>query len=93
MVQDLKAYFILQVITIKWSIYVQEKTKPSSMSQKPRLSSTKISGDLLGYKDKATTENFKTFCWGGKKLASCCPWVAFAIPWSQACLHGRQSTS
>ena len=43
MVQNLRAYFMLHVITIKWMMWVQEKIEPTGMSQRPRLSSTKIS--------------------------------------------------
>ena len=46
MVQNLRAYFMPYVITIKWMTCVQEKTELTSISQRPRLSSTKISGDL-----------------------------------------------
>ena len=46
MIHFLRAYFIPYVITIKWIMCVQEKIELSSMSQRPRLSSTKISGDF-----------------------------------------------
>ena len=46
MVQDLRAYSILHVVAIKWILCVQEKSELSSMSQRPRLSSSIISGDL-----------------------------------------------
>ena len=39
-------------VTIKWMICVQEKTELTGMSQRPRLSSTKISGDFLVAKIK-----------------------------------------
>ena len=45
-VQNLRAHFILHIITIKWLMCVQEKIELSSMSQRPRLSSSKVSGDL-----------------------------------------------
>ena len=45
-VQNLRAYIILHVTIIKWTTCVQEETEISSMSQWPRLSSTKISGSL-----------------------------------------------
>ena len=45
-VQNLKAFFILYVTTIKWIIYVQVKIGVFSNSQRPRLSPIKISGDL-----------------------------------------------
>ena len=48
-VQCLRAYFIQYFIAIKWigcvCVCVQEKIEISSMSQRPRLSSTNISGD------------------------------------------------
>ena len=60
MVQNLRAYFILYDITMKLIMYVQEKIELSSMSQRPRLSSTTISGDFsFNYKDKATIKNCK----------------------------------
>ena len=46
MVQNLRAYSILHVVTIIWIMCVQENIELSSMSQRPRLSSTMISGDL-----------------------------------------------
>ena len=46
MIQNLRAYFMLHVITSKWMMCVQDKIEPTGMSQRPRLSSTKISGDL-----------------------------------------------
>ena len=44
-VQNLTGYFILYVITIKLVMWVQEEIELSSLSQRPKLSSTKISGD------------------------------------------------
>ena len=44
MVQYLRAYFILHAI--KWIMCVQEKNEGFSMSQKPKLSSIKIAGDI-----------------------------------------------
>ena len=46
MVQNLRAYSILHVATIKWIMCVQENIELSSMSQGPRLSSSIISGDF-----------------------------------------------
>ena len=46
MVQILRAYFILYVITIKCIKCMQEKIEFSCMLQKPRLISAKILGDL-----------------------------------------------
>ena len=46
-VQDLRAYSMLHVMTTKWMMCVQEKIELTGMSQRLRLSSTKISGDLL----------------------------------------------
>ena len=37
-VHNLRAYFILYVITIKWTMCVHEKIELSGMSQRPRLS-------------------------------------------------------
>ena len=46
MVHNLRAYFILSVITFKCIECTQEKIEFSSMLQTPRLVSTKILGDL-----------------------------------------------
>ena len=46
MVQNLRAYSILDVATIKWIMCVQENIELSSMSQRPRLSSSITSGDF-----------------------------------------------
>ena len=46
MVHFLMACFIPYVITIKWIMCMQEKIELSSMSLRPRLSSSKISGDF-----------------------------------------------
>ena len=47
MVQNLRYNFILYVNKNKWIMCVQEKIELSSMSQRPRLSSTKIPVDLF----------------------------------------------
>ena len=60
---------------------MQEKIELSSMSLRPRLSSTKISGDLsLNYKDIATIKIVKKFPGVAKKLACCCLGAARATP-------------
>jgi len=46
MIQNMRAYFMLYIITIKWIICVHGKIEFSSISQRPRLSSTKILGYL-----------------------------------------------
>ena len=46
MVQNLRAYFILYVITIKCIKCMQEKIEFFCMLQRPRLISTKMLGDL-----------------------------------------------
>ena len=43
MVQNLRAYFMLYVITVKWMMCVQEEIELTGMSQIPSLSSSKIS--------------------------------------------------
>ena len=43
MVQNLRTYFMLNNIKTKWIMCVQEKNEVSSMSQRPRFSSIKIS--------------------------------------------------
>ena len=77
MVQNLRAYVILYVITIKCIECMQEKVEFSCMLQRPTLISTKILGVLsLATKikqQKATIKNCKKILRGGKKMASCCP--------------------
>ena len=46
MVESLRAYFMHHLITIKWAMCVQKNIEHSSMPERPRLSSTKISGDI-----------------------------------------------
>ena len=46
MVKNLRAYSILQVATIKYIMYVQENIELSSILQRPRWSSTIVSGDF-----------------------------------------------
>ena len=46
MVQNLRGYSILYVITIKWIMRVEEKIDISSMSQRLRLRPTKILGGI-----------------------------------------------
>ena len=46
MVQNMRAYFILYVITIIYINCMQEETEFPSNLQRPRLISTKILGDL-----------------------------------------------
>ena len=46
MVQNMRAYFILYVITIKCIKSMQEELEFSCMLQRPRLISTKVSADL-----------------------------------------------
>ena len=80
MVQNMRAYFILYIITIKCIYCMQEKTEFSCMLQIPRLISKKVLGDLsLATKikqQKATIKNYKKILRGSKKMASCCPGVA-----------------
>ena len=44
MVQNLRASLVLHDIIIKWMAYVQEKIELCRRSQRPKLSSAKISG-------------------------------------------------
>ena len=46
MVQNLRAYFIFYVITIKCIEHMQERIEFSCMLQRPRLISATILGDL-----------------------------------------------
>ena len=83
MVQNLRAYSILHVATIKWIIIMcmQENIELSSMSQRPRLSSS-MSGDFFAsYNDNAVTRKMKKIPRGGKRLAPYCSGVAFTTPW------------
>ena len=77
MVQNMRGYFILHVITIKCINCMQEKAEFSCKFQRPTLISTKILGDLsLATKikqQKITIENCKQILRGGKKMVSCCP--------------------
>ena len=59
---------------------LEEKIEPSRMSQRPQLSSNKISSYLSLTTKINQHKNCKTITRGGKKLASCCPGVAFATP-------------
>ena len=45
MVENLRAFSILHVFAINWMMCMQENIKLSSMSLRPRLSSSAISGD------------------------------------------------
>ena len=78
MVQNLRAYFILCVF--KWILCVEEIINFSSMSQRPRRSSNKISGDLSLVTKIKQQKILQKAPWGGKKLTSCCPGVAFVTP-------------
>ena len=77
MVHFLRAYFIPYVITIKWIMCVQERIELSSMSLRPRLSSSKISGDFSLTTKIKQQQNCKKISRGGKKLVSCYLGVAF----------------
>ena len=60
MVQNMRAYFILNVITIKCINCMQEKTEFSCKLQRPTLISTKTLGDLsLATKIKQQKNNKK----------------------------------
>ena len=61
---------------------LQEKNEVLSMSQRTRVGSMKISGDIFSIATKKKQENKlqKGFPRIGKKLASSHPGVAFAIP-------------
>ena len=85
MVQYMRAYFILCVITIKCINCIQEKTEVSCMLQRPRLISTTMLGDLSFAatkikQQKTTIKNCKKILRGGTRMASYFPGVAFAPP-------------
>ena len=77
MVQNMRAYFILYVITIKCINCIQEKPEFSCQLRRPRLISTKILRVLsLATKikqQKTTIKNCKKTLKGGKNMAPCCP--------------------
>ena len=79
MVQNMRAYFILHVITTKCIKCTQEKTEFSCTKTKADLNQN-FRRSLLGYKDKATTKSCKKIIRGSKKTASCGPGVADAAP-------------
>ena len=62
MIQNIRAYFILYVITIKCINCMQEKTEFSCMLQIPRLISIKILGDhplaIMIKQQKPTIKNY-----------------------------------
>ena len=80
MVQNMRAYFMIYVITIKFINCMQEKTEFFCKLQRPTLISTRVLGDLsLATKikqQKTRIKNCKKILRGGKKMASCCPGVA-----------------
>ena len=85
MVQRLTAYFTFYAITMKWTMCVQKNSEVSNTSQRPRLSLSIISGDIsLVTMIMQPLEQCKTILRFCKKLASCCPGVAFAMPWLRA---------
>ena len=84
MVQNMRAYFIIYVITIKCINCMQEKTEFFCKLQRPKLLSTKVLRDLsLATKikqQKSRIKNCKKILRGDKKMASCYPGVAVATP-------------
>ena len=81
MEQNLRAHFILYVIAIKWIMFTEKKINLSSMSQRPRLISRDISGDLcLATEIKQQHKIAKRTPRGGNKLAYYFPGLAFATP-------------
>ena len=80
-VQNLRAYFILCVITIIWIMSVEKKINLSRMSLRPRLISSDISRDLcLTTKIKWQHKIAQTTPRGVNKLAYYFPGVAVATP-------------
>ena len=73
MVQNLKAYLLLYVITIKLITFL------NVTDTKVELKET-FMRYLLSYKDKATIKNCKGIPGDGKTLASCGPIVVFTTP-------------
>ena len=58
MVQNLGTYFVPYVVTIEWMFCLHKKIERSSVSQRPRLSSTKIFPGLA----KLASYSFPTTC-------------------------------
>ena len=86
MVQNLRVYFILYVITIKWIECVLVKTEHSSMSKRPRLRSRKILGSLLlaakmkqqlniANKFPGLAKSWHSFAYGRHLLPHATPWL------------------
>ena len=80
MVQNLRAYFIPHFITIKCKKRMQEKIEFFWMLQIPTLISIKILGDLSLTTKIKQHQQLQEILRGGKKMAPCCPEVAFATP-------------
>ena len=79
MVQNLRAYFILYVITIKYIKCMQEKRSNFLVSTKTKVDlSQNFRRSLIGYNDKATIKNCRKILRGDKRTASRCPGMAFA---------------
>ena len=61
--------------------HMREKIELSSMSQRPRVIRTKISGEFsFAATKKSNNKKMHKILRGGRKLASCCPGVEFATP-------------
>ena len=69
MVQNLRAYFMLYVVTIKCIKCKQENIELSCMSQRPRLISTKSLAD----KDKAAIKILQEYSQGLQKDSTLLP--------------------
>ena len=72
MAQNLRAYFIIYVITSKWTVRVDEKFDLPGMSQRPRLSSAKTSDLSLAAKvnqQQKTAKNSE----GSQKIGTLLP--------------------
>ena len=83
MVQNMRAYFILYIITIKCINCMQEKTEFCYMLQRPRLISTKVLGDLslaTKIKQQKTTIKIARKFSGVAKDGILLPRGAFATP-------------
>ena len=80
MLPNLRAYFILCVITVKCIKCMQEKIEFSFVTMTRVDLNQNFRRSLLGCDDKATIQNFRKILRGGILL----PRGAFATPWLRA---------
>ena len=84
MVQNLRAYFILYVITIRCIKCMQEKFGFLACTKNKVDFNQNFRRSLRGYNDQATIKNCRKILRGDKRMASCWPGVAVATQWLRA---------